>query len=444
MYENMLRNNIAIAPLELAHSGEPLRLKGKWLLGSEVTLSGKIGDKDFGPLLLETKPIPGERPSPHKCEVEIPATADHLQGKLKAQRVVRFLPFLKPLLPSSHEVSLQVGYPAAAPVVSKPVPRLVGRTLEEARTVANSNGFRLNGVTRAPSDAVERGTVSQQDPPESAQAREGAPVSVTISTGRPAAVQVAAGPGATAGSSRGTPSARSAEESGDGGASSAGETPVPPPPVRRRPAPLQREAPVAGFGLPRRARRAPRPEGSRVTPSPGVPSPLPDSPAYLFQDESGFARSVQAALGKLKTFSTTGEIRSLKQYPVIIVGPDVPASNAERLLRGYRGKIIAMGPNGLDLLHSLDPSWTAGGGGKVMDVRCGDQFTRVFERSTSAQMARQSAGMQVMVTEAAGDGVLVGGRNRLWFWGFDVPTGELTDAGAKFLQELVQKAQGGE
>jgi len=64
-----------------------------------------------------------------------------------------------------------------------PLPGLVGKSLEDAKTALNGAGMALGPVTESYDDAVPAGTVLGQDPAKDTAARHGTPVGLTVSKG---------------------------------------------------------------------------------------------------------------------------------------------------------------------------------------------------------------------------------------------------------------------
>lgn len=116
-FHNLFRQ-MSIQTLGMAEAGKPLVIKGKWLQGSRVTLTGKkqvygaddqIQEPDIKPRDLDVRL--GKFLDPNRIEVKIPPDVDHLrEGKILVQRVSGILSYLTPLLPH-QEKDITVGDP---------------------------------------------------------------------------------------------------------------------------------------------------------------------------------------------------------------------------------------------------------------------------------------------------------------------------------------------
>ena len=96
------RHSVSIKPMGFAYAGRPLVLGDKWVLGTRVTFTGKIGDRPIPPVTVNTQPVPGKMTDPDRAQVAIPASLNHMTGTMTAQRFARFIPWpFSQLMPKS-------------------------------------------------------------------------------------------------------------------------------------------------------------------------------------------------------------------------------------------------------------------------------------------------------------------------------------------------------
>lgn len=115
VYENVFHNNVLVEPMALnTTAGASMKVRGQWLPGAVLS----VGEEKDG--FTEVSPKFTNMADLSVCTIVVPVSYDHKLIKVRAQRFVRWFPFLTPLLPSFTSLStVQVGS-LDTPVVVKP------------------------------------------------------------------------------------------------------------------------------------------------------------------------------------------------------------------------------------------------------------------------------------------------------------------------------------
>ena len=118
-----------IDTLQLARAGHPLTVTGKWIIGSKVTIDGKIGTKEIDPVTLDSKPQPDLKGGADRCIIQVPKNLDGLVGHLTVHRADGLFSLFPSFISASAPIT--IGTPPPPPAVL-PVtgPVVGGKTLD--------------------------------------------------------------------------------------------------------------------------------------------------------------------------------------------------------------------------------------------------------------------------------------------------------------------------
>jgi beta-lactam-binding protein with PASTA domain len=152
--------------------GDQVTIEGKWLKGCELELEDKGNTSHV--YSVRTRPDPKQPRDWHACQFTVPDYADGLQGVMRARRVLGPFAFLKPLLPASDPVSVEIGWVT--------VPDLSNISYKQAKRRAESiGGTDLQIIIANPNgEPKSEAIVIQQEPQPKASLRLGQPIRVTL------------------------------------------------------------------------------------------------------------------------------------------------------------------------------------------------------------------------------------------------------------------------